>query len=525
MSSAAAFSMGGSPQGSLAWPSAAGCRVLLYSRVRDAAVNLGRTFEAFGARVRFCDLQSAFWEYLETGVWDIVIFDVERGSPPSAESLQKVRAAQPKAALWLLADVVSLPEDLRQLGQQNFIRIFHKPVTPDELLGAMPSRRGIEDDSPGEEALVLVVHPDPAFCEAITEFLSIEGHQSRCVRDGAEAAAEVRRQFYHMALVDTSVQDAAVWDLAQQMHEANPHLAVIALADYSSIEAVLAAMRADVFDYLQKPLDPFAFRRTLRKALEKQRLTLQIQVLLEGLRKANQDLFHLNELKSKFLRVVTHDLRTPLTSIKGYVQALNAGLIRPDQYKSSFATIVRESFQLEHLINDLMDFASMETGKLRLDRAPLKTEEFFRVLLDRFAVSAEKRGIRFTIQGLNDQLPELFADPRRLDQVLTNLVSNAFKHTSRGGSVTVSFIADADRLRVEVEDTGEGLSPDQLTKIFEEFYQVEGAVGQKEGLGLGLVIAREIVQRHGGEIGVASEGVCKGARFWFSIPFHIGGER
>jgi signal transduction histidine kinase len=494
-------------------------RALLFSPLRDAADVLGRTLQAVGCRVRFCDAESAVLDALQSGPWDVFLHEPER-TPESLEIYEKVLRSAPRTRLWIILPPEAPREPLeRRLAEAGrAARIFQKPLLADAVLKALQEDGGGAAWPFQNEARVLLADPDGGFCEAVLDCLSLEGYRGRTARSGAEAIAEAGRQFYHVALADVRLPDMTVWDLARRLHEINPNLVVIALADHASLDMVLHALRADVYDYLLKPLDNLAFRRTLRKALDKQRMGLQIQSLLEGLTNANRDLVHLNELKNRFLRIVSHDLRTPLTAVKGYSQALKAGMIPPERYEKCFNTMVKECEHLEHLIGDLVDFVSIEAGKMRLEKAPLEPRAVFEPVVERFRDAMDRAKVSYRVEGLG-VLPLILADARRLDQVLSNLIGNALKHTPEGGAVTVAFGREGSALSVRVTDSGEGLLPEHLARVFDQFFQVESAMNQRAGLGLGLHIAKDVVHRHGGEIGVESDGLGKGATFWFTVPF------
>lgn len=492
-------------------------RALLFSLHPDTAAALQKILEALGCQVERQQMESALWPALQSAKWDLVVYDAEE--PPSQDFLSRVMALAPRAALWVCMDEGDDPA----AGWPAGVRVFQKPVALEDFFKALSSSRK-PAGAPVEEARVLVVHPDPGFCEGLLEFLTVQGHRARAVRRGDQALAEAGRERYHMVLADTSTPDIAPWDLANQLHQSQPNLDVLVLADHASIESVLQAMRADVFDYLLKPLDVFAFRRVLARCLEKQRMNLQIQGLLDGLKKANRDLSLLNELKSKFLRVVTHDLRTPLTSMAGFAQALQAGLIPPEKIPASYDTMVKECAQLEHLINDLTDSVGMESGKLRIDMVCLEPTLLFLDVVNRFRQMMERKGVQFLVEGLVPPLPLLRADPRRLDQVLTNFLNNALKFTPSGGKVSTLFRQEGERFLVRVEDTGVGLAPEHAANVFNPFFQVKNS-GKMVGLGLGLSIAKEIVQGHGGQIGVESKGRGKGCSFWFSLPLELSASK
>ncbi|HRY29125.1 MAG TPA: hybrid sensor histidine kinase/response regulator [Elusimicrobiota bacterium] len=495
-------------------------RVLFFSPVRSVSDAVGGMLQAAGCQVAFCDSESLLPDCLAAGPWDIFFGDAPPAFFPAF--FDKVASVFPAARGWLLLpDGVEAKsaEKTFERSERRF-RLFERPVTLNALLRALEEDTGVgREGAVPDEARVLIVDADPVFCETLLDFLATEGYRGRTARSGREAIDEFRRQFYHIILLDSRRDDMSVEELARRLHEVNPHAMVIEMADFASLDRVLHAMRADVHDYLLKPLDPLALRRTLHNALEKQKLGLEIQSLLGRLSRANRDLVRVNELKNQFLRIVSHDLRTPLTAVKGYAQALKAGMIPPAKYERCFGTMSRECENLEHLIGDLVDFVSIEAGKMRLEKAPTDVHSLFEGIVERFRDIMEGKKIRYRVEGFERTYPPVSADPRRMDQVLSNLVGNAAKHTPEGKSVTVQFRRAGDFLEVRVVDTGEGISPEHAGRVFDQFYQAGPAMVQKEGLGLGLAIAKEIVGRHGGKIGVHSDGLGEGTTFWFTLPF------
>jgi two-component system sensor histidine kinase ResE len=217
-------------------------------------------------------------------------------------------------------------------------------------------------------------------------------------------------------------------------------------------------------------------------------------------------------------------LRSPLTSIRGYAQfMMQKPDMGPDQLLQFLKIIISQSDQLGNLINDLMDVVSIEAGKLRVEKAPTVFHDVLRVVASRMQPLADQKKVAFVLSEEIPDLPPLALDRRRIDQVLTNLISNAFKHTPEGGRVTISDQRDGKMFRVEIADNGEGIPKEALGRVFDQFFQVESHASKKEGLGLGLTIAREIVHAHGGAIGVESEGTGHGAKFWFTLPLPAEG--
>ena len=372
------------------------------------------------------------------------------------------------------------------------------------------------DNNPKDR--ILVVDDEPALLEMMLDTLSECGFEVRGAASGAEALGVLKEGDFHAALVDYQLGDTTGLALAKDFRQADPELCVVLMTAHASLDMAVKAIQADVYDYLIKPVDMAHLRKTLAQALEKRRLAREVKALVADLKSANLELSRLNELKSKFLSMVTHDLRTPLTSIKGYAQVLLTQDDLTDAQRKKFTkVVVREADHLSGLIGDLMDFVSMEAGKLRVEKKPESLAGLLDDLKTRMTPLAEQKKIKLKVTRPKD-LPGVEMDRKRIDQALTNLVSNALKHTPEGGQVTVEAAAADGALRVDVIDTGEGIPPDDLPRVFEQFYQVETHASRRDGIGMGLSIVHEILQAHGGGAGVHSDGPGRGSRFWITLP-------
>ena len=227
----------------------------------------------------------------------------------------------------------------------------------------------------------------------------------------------------------------------------------------------------------------------------------------------------LDQAKSEFLNIASHELRTPMTSIKGSLGLVNSGVI--GEVETSVKDLVQiaehETDRMIRLINDFLDMAKIEAGKMTMTPKWVPAEEHFQKTLDSlhgFAAQANV-GLKLTCPKNLD----IYADPDRLQQVLTNLVSNAIKYSPTHGEVRVSVCqTTSGGAVVSVEDQGRGLSPEQQRQLFQKFKQVTGPENPLvKGTGLGLAIAKAIVEEFGGEIGVESS-PGKGSRFFFTLP-------
>lgn len=227
-----------------------------------------------------------------------------------------------------------------------------------------------------------------------------------------------------------------------------------------------------------------------------------------------------DRMKSEFISMVSHELRTPLTSIQGYVDLIltDEALGELTELQREFLEIVRNNARrLTSIVNDLLDLSSMESGKLELHRKPLDITLLIRKLLPSFQPGWDARRQTFTLH-LPEKAPMVLGDAERVTQILSNLLSNAHKYTPDEGHINLSVEIAEPVARVEVTDSGIGLSTEEQARLFTRFYRAHNptteAVG---GTGLGLVITRSLVEMQGGEIQVSSE-PGHGSTFGFTLP-------
>lgn len=227
----------------------------------------------------------------------------------------------------------------------------------------------------------------------------------------------------------------------------------------------------------------------------------------------------LERMKSNFLSVVSHELKTPLHSIKGFVDIILMGKTGPvtDLQRDFLGTVQEQTGHLQRLIEDLLEFSRLESGQVRLRPVLLLPGELVAVVVEKLAPLAEKKGLALT-DDLPESLPEIEADPMRLEQVLTNLVENAIKFTPEGGRVQVRGWDRGEAVEIAVIDSGIGVPAEERQRIFERFYQVDSSARRRyKGTGLGLTICKHIITQHGGHIWVEdAEG--GGSAFHLVIP-------
>ena len=225
-----------------------------------------------------------------------------------------------------------------------------------------------------------------------------------------------------------------------------------------------------------------------------------------------------NRAKDEFLATISHELRTPLNAILGWATLLHGRIVEGAAFDDALATIERNCRLQARLIEDLLDVSRINAGKLRLDVRAVDLNAIIQSAMDAVTPAAEAKGI-FLHSALHPTPARVLGDPTRLQQVVWNLLSNAVKFTSRGGRVQVTLDAVDAEAHIAVSDTGEGISSEFLPFVFERFRQADGTKTRRHGgLGLGLAIARHLVEMHGGTIEALSEGSGRGATFVVRIP-------
>jgi signal transduction histidine kinase len=257
-----------------------------------------------------------------------------------------------------------------------------------------------------------------------------------------------------------------------------------------------------------------------------QELEKKVEERTRELKQLLSEVENLSKRKTEFISSVSHELRTPLTSIKGYAAILLAGKLGdiPDQVKERLEKINRHSDELVHMVNDLLDIARIESGKVIMKQEPIRIKEAMERAIDLLAVQAKEKKIELK-SGVAPEAQTVFADPAQVERIFINLIGNAMKFTPPGGSITIvaraARSAPNNMAEVDVMDTGCGIPPEAQKAIFEEFYRVDNPINEQvKGTGLGLALVKNIVEAHGGKIWVKSK-IGEGSTFSFTIPLAV----
>jgi PAS domain S-box-containing protein len=263
-------------------------------------------------------------------------------------------------------------------------------------------------------------------------------------------------------------------------------------------------------------------RINLARAEESRRIAEENQerteALAESLRQARDKAEESTRLKDEFLATVSHELRTPLSAILGWSRMLQAGQLGAEKVSRALDSIVRNATAQNQIIDDLLDVSRIIAGQLRLEVELLDVNQIVSAAIDVIRPAADARGVDLHVM-LDPDAGIIKGDAGRLQQVLWNLLTNAVKFTPRGGRIHVTLQRDDSAVRIEVADTGKGVSPEFLARVFDRFAQEESSNSRRTGgLGLGLAIVKHLVELHGGTVEAHSDGEGTGACFIVKIP-------
>jgi hypothetical protein len=358
----------------------------------------------------------------------------------------------------------------------------------------------------GEKSTILVVDDE----EIIRDLCSraLKDYRVLEADNGRDALQILNHEHVDLILVDVMMPIMNGLDLLQQVKDRDAEQLVIVMTGYADKDIILRALKARADDFIQKPINLLQLKTSIAQALEK-----------KALRRELIQLKQLDRLKSDFLGLVSHKLRTPTTSISLFIQNLASGTISKDDQGFALAVdeIRKESEYLAYLIQDLLYYSDiiLQDSQRKTSREDLK--EIINTLANakRPTLGQNKQILRTELTG---DWPLFSLDRRRIELALGAILDNAIKFTQTGGEIILSGALNDRELSLTISDNGPGIAPEERGKIFEKFYQVDpNNTGQIRGFGLGLFYARQFVMDHGGDISLDST-VGKGTTVSIRLP-------
>lgn len=386
-----------------------------------------------------------------------------------------------------------------------------------------------------DQAHILIVDDDTALLQALPQALYLRMENIKVDScDSAQAAIErIAEHEYDAIVSDIKMPGMDGLALLAKIQELSPDTPTLLITGHGEHDLAVQALRGGAYDFIQKPIDRdyliAALQRAihthqLRSRVKAQQLTLELHArsLERMVQKRTNELVEANAAKDKFLSIVSHELKTPLTSLKGMTQLLRRQVKRAEAIEVvsvGLADMERSIRRMEVLVNDLLDSSLIETNMFVLHRKRCNLVELCRHLIDEYTAGA---GPSLTFEIPGDPI-EVEVDVNRISQVIINLLSNARKYSPKGSPITLTLQQAGYETMFSVRDMGVGIPEEMLPHIFDQFYRVpsvEVQNGPHVGLGLGLYISRKIVERHGGHIDVQSV-PNQGSTFTVVLPMYI----
>jgi len=366
--------------------------------------------------------------------------------------------------------------------------------------------------------MILLVDDTPENLISLKNVLEKHGFEVDTANSGEEALKKVLKNSYVLIILDVQMPEMDGFEVAEVIsgYSKAKETAIIFLsAANTEFRFIAKGYSSGGLDYITKPVDINILLlkiKTFYRIYEQNRKLGEVQkALLEEIefRKAAE------LKKDEFISIASHELKTPLTSVKGYIQLLERGLAKGDidQVKSHLSKAQIQLEKLNGLIADLLDISKIESGKLKFNKQYFDIDN----LLDNIIEVMHQTNPDFRIVKSGQVHTKVFGDEMRIEQVIVNFLTNAIKYSPGTNEVLLNARLQNNELYIGVKDFGIGMQPEQVKRVFEKFYRVEETSHRFQGLGIGLYISSEIIRRHGGHINAKSV-YGEGSEFYFTIP-------
>src|SRR5579883_2617525 len=370
-----------------------------------------------------------------------------------------------------------------------------------------------------DKACILIVDDDTALLQALPQalYLRMSGVKVDTCDSALDAIEKIKHNNYDAIVSDIKMPGMDGLALLGKVRELQPATPTLLITGHGDHNLAIQALRGGAYDFIQKPIDRDYFVAALKRAIQMRQMRRQIQEqqqalelyarsLEEQVQQRTRELVEANAAKDEFLSMASHELKTPLSSLKGMTQLLHRRLERAGSPEvASLVSMENSIRRMEVLVNDLLSVSLIETGMFTLQCERCEMRDLCRRLVDEYLAGTNPAP--HIILELPEEPVEAEIDVARIGQVIINLLANARKYSSVNAPIRLELNATEKECVVSVSDTGVGIPPEVLPHIFERFYRVPGIevqTGSSIGLGLGLYISSQIVQRHGGRIDVES---------------------
>jgi signal transduction histidine kinase len=369
---------------------------------------------------------------------------------------------------------------------------------------------------------ILVIDDEIGICEGVQRALEPEGLQVEIALDGKSGLALVKEDGFDLILLDVKMPEISGLDLIGMIHQIDPEIICIIITGYATVEMAVSAIKQGAYDFLTKPFSVDILLLAVNQGLERRMLSLEAKradrakAEMQKLAEEKIRLEELDQVKKQFIRLVTHELQSPVAAVENYLKLILDGYVPVEDQKGILEKCIARTREERKLIADLLELGHLEVIK-SFQASRINPEEILEQVIEEYREEINQKGLVLLVE-VDKNIPEVTAAPEQIKSVWSNLISNAVKFTPEKGEITIGLQYRDGALMGCVEDSGIGIPAEDQGKLFTEFFRAENAKqAGVPGTGLGLVIVKRVVEGLGGKITVKSK-PGSGTTFQFRIP-------
>ena len=366
--------------------------------------------------------------------------------------------------------------------------------------------------------MILIVDDTPENLISLKKVLEINGFEVDTASSGEEALKKVLKRSYVLIILDVQMPGMDGFEVAQTItgfSKAKDTAIIFLSAANTDTQFVKQGYSSGGLDYIIKPVDINILLLKVKTFYRIYEQSRKLKEMKSDLLKEIEYRKDAERKKDEFISIASHELKTPLTSVKGYLQLLERNIEKGNKEAITvqLEKVQKQVEKLNELVSDLLDLSKIESGELKFNK------QFFSLdnLLDECIENIQQSNRSFHIKKTGKLGRDIFGDEMRIEQVIVNFLTNAIKYSPDADDIEIKVIADADQVYVGVKDYGIGMTEEHFKNVFEKYYRVEETSLRFQGFGMGLFICRQIIERHGGSIGVKSKPGA-GSEFYFYLP-------